>query len=194
MADEQQGRAGRQDLADLCHRLGLERRIADGKGLVHDQDVRIGMHLHREGQAQGHAGTVGLDRLVDELADVGELDDAAHAFAHLRRAQAQDGGIDAHVLAAGQLWIEAGPELQQGRDPAIDAHVARGRLEYARHDLQQRALAAAVMADDAQGFAAPQRKTDRLQRLVVVHAPLRASKQPRRQRWHAAQQHRQPVQ
>ena len=50
--------------------------------------------------------------------------------------------------------MEAGAELDQRGDPAVDAHAAAGRLEDAGDELEQRRLARAVAADDAERFAA----------------------------------------
>jgi hypothetical protein len=55
--------------------LLLEVGVAHRQRLVDDEHVRVHMRDHREGEAHGHARGVGLHRLVDELADVGEGED-----------------------------------------------------------------------------------------------------------------------
>ena len=124
VADEQQGGAARQDLLDARHRLGLERGIADRQCLVDDQDVGVDVHLHRERQAQCHAGAVGLDRLVDVVADVGEGDDVIEQGVDARRGQAQDRAVDVDVLAPGQFRVEAGTQLKQCGHAAMRFHPA----------------------------------------------------------------------
>ena len=46
-----------------------------GEHLVEQQDVGIEVGRHREGEAHVHAARIALDRRVDELGDLGELDD-----------------------------------------------------------------------------------------------------------------------
>ncbi len=63
-----------------------------------------------------HAGRVGLDRRVDELLHLGELDDLVEAPRHLALREAEHDAVDEDVLAAGDLRMEAGAELDQRRD------------------------------------------------------------------------------
>ena len=69
------------------------------------------------------------------------------------RRHAQDGAVQLDVLAAGELGVEAGAHLEQARHPPSDLDPALGRLGDVREHLQQRALAGAVAADDAQRLA-----------------------------------------
>ena len=57
--------------------------------------------------------------------DLGELDDLVELAADLRRAHAEDGAVEEDVLAAGQLGVEAGADLEQRADAAADADPAR---------------------------------------------------------------------
>ena len=52
---------------------------------------------------------------------------------------AQDRAVEVDVLAAGQLGVEAGADLQQAADPAVDLGAPGGRLGDAGEDLEQRA-------------------------------------------------------
>ena len=94
-------------------------------------------------------GRVGLDRRVDELAQLGEVDDLVEALLHLALCQAKHDAVDEDVLAAGDLGMEAGTELDQRGDAAVDAHRAARRLGDAGDQLQRGALARSVPADDA---------------------------------------------
>ena len=53
----------------------------------------------------------------------------------------------------GQLRVEAGADLEQRADPPVDLGPSRAGLGDPRQDLEQRALAGAVAADDAEGLA-----------------------------------------
>ena len=79
----------------------------------------------REREADVHAAGVALHRRVDELLDVGELDDLVELAFDLGLAHAEDRAVQVDVLASGQLGVEAGADLQQRRHAA--ANLGRGR-------------------------------------------------------------------
>ena len=106
------------NVAQEAHALLGEERVAHRQRLVDDQDVGVDVGHHSECQADHHPARIGLDRLVDELADVGELDDAVVARVDLRRRQAQDRAVQIDVLAPGELRVEARAQLQQRADAA----------------------------------------------------------------------------
>ena len=70
-----------------------------------------------------------------------------------RRAHPEDRAVQIDVLAAGQLGMEAGADFEQRSHPAVDLDAAFGRLGDSRQDLEQRALAGAVAADDPDDFS-----------------------------------------
>src|SRR3712207_8569835 len=51
---------------------------------------------------------------------------------------AEDGAVEVDVLAAGQLGVEAGADLQQAADPAVQQHLAGVRSEEHTSELQSR--------------------------------------------------------
>ena len=110
------------------------------------------------------------------VADVGEARDVVEARVDLVAAEAEDRGVEIDVLAPGELRVEAGAELEQRGDAAVDLDRARGGLQRAADDLQQRRLARAVAADDADRLAAPHLERDAVQRreIAVVAASARA--------------------
>ena len=118
--DEQNGDAARAQLVHLAHAALAEINVAHGQGFIHQQDFRIHVDGHGERQPHHHAARVSLDRLVDELADFGEGFDFAVALVDLPRGQAQDGAVQVHVVAPAELRIEAGAQLEQRRDAAVD--------------------------------------------------------------------------
>src|SRR5262249_46589868 len=61
--------------------------------------------------------------------------------------------VEIDVLAAGQFGVEAGANLEQAADPTVQLDTSLGRLGDPREDLQERALASAVAADDADHLA-----------------------------------------
>ena len=97
-----------------------------------------------------------------------------------RLRHAQDRAVHVDVFAAGQLGVEAGADLQQAGDPAADDGPAGGRFGDAAEDLQQRALARPVAADDADDLALVDLERDVLEgpedivRVVAVTGRCRA--------------------
>jgi hypothetical protein len=120
VGDEDERRAPVDDLADPLEAFLGEEDVADGKGLVDDEDVRLDVDGHREREAHHHARGVGLDRLVDEVADVGEGGDLAHPLRHLGMGEAVDGAVQVHVLRSGEVRVEPAAELEERGDPARD--------------------------------------------------------------------------
>ena len=120
----------------------------------------IDVDRHGEAEPHVHAGRVGLHRRVDELAQLGEVDDLVEALLDLALRQAEHDAVDEDVLAAGDLGVKAGAELDERRDAAVDAHGAARRLRDAGDELQRRALARAVAADDAEGASPSARVND----------------------------------
>ena len=86
---------------------------------------------------------------VDELLELGKRDDLVEYERGVLLRQTEDCRVHEDVLAAGQLVVESGAELEQGGYPAPGDDLASGRLEDARDALEQRRLAAAVVAEDA---------------------------------------------
>src|SRR5207245_10116130 len=67
------------------------------------------------------------------------------------------------VLAAGQFGMKPGADLQQTADPPVKRDAAGGRLGDAREDLEERALAGAVAADQADDLAVVDGQVDAAQ-------------------------------
>ena len=166
--DEQQRRSGRQELADPREALLLEEHVADGERLVDDQHVRPHRGRDAEREPDLHPARVGAHRFVEVVADVRERLDPGHRAVDLvvRHSGKQPGHPD--VLPSGELGLEPHAEFEQRRDAPGGGHGAGGGLQHARDHLQQRALAGAVRADDADRFAGPDREADVLQHPVPL--------------------------
>jgi hypothetical protein len=158
VADEEDGAAAAGDILHRAEAFALERDVAHGEDLVDQQDFGPQMGGDGEGEAHLHAGAVALDGRVHEGFQSRELHDPAVLLADLPLAQAQDGAVEEDVLAAGQLGMEAGADFQQRGDSPAQDGLSGGRVGDARQDLEQRALAGAVGADDAEDLSLrPQR-------------------------------------
>src|SRR3546814_11389525 len=71
----------------------------------------------------------------------------------VRTRQSEHGPVQIGILAAGELRVESGPELQQGGDAPVDGDLARAWRQRAADQLQERGLAGAVSPDDADRLA-----------------------------------------
>src|SRR3546814_3708943 len=81
-----------------------------------------------------------LDGPVHELADSGEGGDVGKARLDVRTRQSEHGPVQIGILAAGELRVESGPELQQGGDAPVDGDLARAWRQRAADQLQERGL------------------------------------------------------
>ena len=124
VADEDDGAARAGDLLHLPEALALEAEVADREDLVDEQDLGLEVCGHGEGEAHEHAGGVALDRGVEELGDLGELDDVVELAPDLRPRHAQDGAVEVDVLAAAEFRMEARAHLEQAADAPVDARRA----------------------------------------------------------------------
>src|SRR5688572_17899999 len=118
------------------------------------------MGRHGEREPQVHAARVALDGGVDEALDLREGDDLVELPRDLGATHAEDRAVEVDVLAPGELLVEAGADLEQRPDAPGDVDPARGRRGDAREHLQQRALAGAVVADDAERLASRDLEVD----------------------------------
>ena len=165
--NEQDGDAARAHLVNLAHAALAKIDVADGQGLVHQQNFRVHIDSHSEGQPHHHAARISLDRLVDEVANLGEGFDVLVALVDLPGGQAKNGAVEVDVVASGEFRVESRAQFEQRRDAPIHRDGSRTGMEYPGHHLEQRALARTILPDDAEGFAAPHLEGDIVQRPEV---------------------------
>ena len=110
----------------------------------------------REAQPREHPRRVPLAPGVDELGQPAELDDRVELAARSHRGVIpEDRAVEVDVLAAGEVGMKAGADLDQGRaDGRPTTRVPGVGTQDATQLLEQRALAGAVVADDPERFAA----------------------------------------
>ena len=171
------------ELRELVEALVGEALVADRQHFVDQQHVGIDVHRHGEAKPHVHAGGIGLDRRVDEVLHLRELDDLVEAVPDLLVGQAEHDAVDEDVLAAGDLGVEAGAQLDQRRDAAINGDRALGGPGDAGDALEQRALAGAVAADHTVGAALRHRErhvAQRLEGFVRLQVAEQAAVQDRR--------------
>lgn len=92
----------------------LEEHVADGEGLVHDEDVRLGDGGDCKRDARDHAGGEVLHEHVHEIGQLGKLDDLLEVRVDEFLGVAGQGAVEVDVLARGELEVKARAELDQG--------------------------------------------------------------------------------
>ena len=148
----------------------LEEEVPHAEGLVDDEDLGLDRGLQGKGQPHHHAAGVRLDRLLDEIANVGKAGDLVEARINFTPGKSHHGAVEVDVLPPGELGVEAAAELEEGGDPALDAYGAFAGLQGAGNDLEEGGLAGAVAADDADGLAAADLEADIAQGVEVTVA------------------------
>src|SRR5580700_1171635 len=111
------------------------------------------MRRNGKGQADVHPRGIAFDWRIEKPLDLGESDDLIELTPYLRAAHPEDRAVEKDILAPGQFGMKAGADLEQAGDPAAQGDAPLGRLGYAGQDLEQRALAGAVPANDAEDLA-----------------------------------------
>jgi hypothetical protein len=105
-----------------------------------------------------------LDRRIEELLDLGEDDDLVEFAFDLDAAHAEDRAVQEDVFATGQFGMKSGANLEQAGHTASKCHPPSRRFGDAAQDLEQRAFARAVAADNSQDLALLDLETDILER------------------------------
>ena len=127
--------------------------VADRQHLVDEHDVGVGLDHHREREPDHHPRRVVLELEVGEVAQLGEVEHGVEPAPRLAPRQAHHHAVEHDVLARRQLRVEPDAELDERGEPARHADPAAVGAVDAGQDLQQRALAGAVAADDPEELA-----------------------------------------
>ena len=163
VGDQQDRRALPAPLVKDVHALLGERDVTDRQHLVHQHDVRVRLDHDGERQAHHHPGRVVLELEVHELAQLGEVEDGVEPLARLALGEAEQHPVDHAVLARAQLGVEAHAELDERGQPARHPNRPLVRPVDAGEDLEQAALAGAVLSDDPEELALVNVERDVLQ-------------------------------
>ena len=148
----------------------LEGLVTDRKHLVQYEDVALGLDRHGERETHLHAAGVVLELLVHEVGQFGEFNDIVIHRVDLLTRETEQRAIQIHVLAAGQFRVETDAELDEGDQCAANGDIAFFRDVDAGDDLEQRRLAGAVSADDAEEIALAHIEGDVAQHLLLAVA------------------------
>src|SRR5919106_3020005 len=154
VGDEHDRAAVLLEREDPPEALPLERLVADREDLVEEEDVGVEERRDREAEAHRHPGRVRAHGPVDRVLELREGDDLVEALADVAAAEALDRAVQVYVLAAREVGVEAGAQLEQRADPALGADAAGRRLDDPGDDAEEGRLPGAVAADEPDGLAA----------------------------------------
>ena len=164
MAHEQHGSAfAAAYVLHFADGFFLEFGVAHGEHFVHHQYFGFQVCSDGEPEAYGHAAAVALHGGVQVAFAAAEVHDLVELAGDLGAAHAHDGAVHVDVLAAGHLGVESGAHFEEARDAAPCADGAGGGGGHAAQQLEKRALAGAVSADDAHDVALLHLEVDVLQ-------------------------------
>ena len=108
-----------------------------------------------EAEAGVHARAVALDRRVDEVADSARSRRWRRTDVSMSdRFMPMIDAVEIDVLAAREVGVKAGRDLDQRADPSVRDVGAERRTQKLREDLEQCRLARAVVPDDPERVAA----------------------------------------
>jgi len=128
--------------------LRLKLGVPHGQDLVYQQHVWLEVRGDREPQPHVHPRGIPLHRRVDERLHSGEVYDARQLGGDLAPVHAENRPAQHHVLAACQLRVKTGADLDESGKPAVDHDPPLCGRRDTRQQLQQCALARTVPADD----------------------------------------------
>src|SRR5688572_14889268 len=135
------------ELTDLVDALLLKVTVADRESLVDHQNVGIDVDGDGKREAHVHARRIGFHRAVEKRVELGELENRRKAVANLGRRQTEDGGIESGIIAAAELGMKSRSELEDRGDRSPAVQCAGTGSRHAAQELEERALAGAVLPD-----------------------------------------------
>src|SRR4029450_9386396 len=105
-------------LEDPVDALALEGLVPDGEHLVEQQDLCVHVDGDREPEAHVHPSGVRPYRQIDEALELAQFPNPVEPAIDLVLAQSVDRRAQVDVVAAGELVVEAGAELEQRANTA----------------------------------------------------------------------------
>ena len=139
-------------VAHFPETLFLELSITDRQHLIHNQNFRFQVCSYGKSQAHIHPAGIAFDRSINEFLHSGKINYLIKLRANLGLGHPQNRAVEKNVFASRQFRVETGPHLQQTGDTSLHPHFPACRRCHTGEDLQQRALARTVPANDPENF------------------------------------------
>ena len=100
--------------------FALERLVSNSEHFVKHQNVALGFNRYGESKTHLHAGRIVLKLLIHEVFKLSELYDVVIHRIDFSTSEAQQSTVQIHVLASGQLRVEAHTEFDERDQFALD--------------------------------------------------------------------------
>ena len=94
--------------------------VADAQDFVDQQDLGLEVGGDGECEANVHPTRIALHGHVDEATDSGEVDDVVELRSDLPAPHSEECAVQVDVVTAAQLRVEAGADLEERADSAVD--------------------------------------------------------------------------
>ncbi len=153
MGDEHDRLAFVVPARELAEAAVLEGAVADGERLVDEQDVRVGLDADGEGETGAHTRREVAKGHLTEARDAGELEHRLGPRLDPGPLDAEHDAAEGDVGARREVGVEADAELDHRSDASADVDRPRVDRVDVGEQADQRALAGAVGADDAEELA-----------------------------------------
>src|SRR5690606_40224727 len=105
-----------QPLLEDVRALLLEPRVADRHHLVDQVVVEVEGHAEPEREARAHSGGIARDRLIEIIAELGEIPHEADLIRDAGLAHAMDAADELHVVASREALLQASGKTDGPRD------------------------------------------------------------------------------
>ena len=147
---------GRSLLLQLVHSViafCLKEDVSYGKGFIDNQDFGVDGNIKGKGQTDEHSAGIRLHRLIDEVSDVGKVQDIRKLLVHFLLADTHHGAVHVNVFNTGIVLIKACAKLKECANRPLRFHNAACRGKHAGNNLQHGGLSGAVCADNPHRFS-----------------------------------------
>ena len=165
------------EVLKLAVALGLEEHVSHRQCLVHDQDLRIDIDGNCEGKPDKHAAGIALDRLIDIITDIREINDRLKPLVDLFLREPDHGPVEVDILNAGIFHVEACAEFQERADASVHLDLPRGGCQNARDQFEHGGLSRTIGSDDAHGLSLFDFKVNMAQRMFLFIILLKIQSQ-----------------
>ncbi len=153
VADKDDSAAGAGHFIHFAQAFPLKGKIANGEDLIDEQNLRLKMRRHGEGQARLHAAAIVLERTIQEFSHFGEAYDLVEFARDFLTAHAENCAVEIDVLASGELRMKAGADLEEAAHGSADLRPSCRWLGNPREDLEESGLPGPIPPDHSDYFA-----------------------------------------
>ena len=162
---------GRSLLLQLVHSVitfCLKEDVSYGKRFIDNQNFGVDGNIKGKGQADEHSAGIGLHRLIDEVSDVGKVQNIRKLLVHLLLTDAHHGAVHVNVFNPGIVLIKACSKLKECANCSLRFHASACRGKHAGNNLQHSGLSGSVCSDNAHRLSLFHRKGNVLQGKKVL--------------------------